>query len=122
MRLRVPYHIAEALDYCSSEGRPLYHDLNAYRVLFDEVSIQLLFRLRFFLPLYREQLIYLAINCYLVWLSKGSMFSKSVERLLLRVLLCIYGNWEVHLTIPFSLEYSANMDMLLLVVVWMFAS
>ncbi|XP_010530944.1 PREDICTED: LOW QUALITY PROTEIN: probable serine/threonine-protein kinase At4g35230 [Tarenaya hassleriana] len=36
MRLRVAYHIAEALDYCSSEGRPLYHDLNAYRVLFDE--------------------------------------------------------------------------------------
>ncbi|ONK72853.1 uncharacterized protein A4U43_C04F24050 [Asparagus officinalis] len=36
MRLRVPYYIAEALDYCSAEGRPLYHDLNAYRVLFDE--------------------------------------------------------------------------------------
>ncbi|VAI10309.1 unnamed protein product [Triticum turgidum subsp. durum] len=36
MRLRVAYHIAEALDYCSNEGRPLYHDLNAYRVLFDE--------------------------------------------------------------------------------------
>ncbi|XP_075674154.1 serine/threonine-protein kinase BSK1 [Castanea sativa] len=36
MRLRVARHIAEALDYCSSEGRPLYHDLNPYRVLFDE--------------------------------------------------------------------------------------
>ncbi|XP_020574147.1 probable serine/threonine-protein kinase At4g35230 [Phalaenopsis equestris] len=36
MRLRVAYYIAEALEYCSSEGRPLYHDLNAYRVLFDE--------------------------------------------------------------------------------------
>ncbi|KAH9609798.1 hypothetical protein KSS87_017568 [Heliosperma pusillum] len=36
MRLRVSLHVAEALDYCSSEGRPLYHDLNAYRVLFDE--------------------------------------------------------------------------------------
>ncbi|KAK9677487.1 hypothetical protein RND81_11G146400 [Saponaria officinalis] len=36
MRLRVALHVAEALDYCSSEGRPLYHDLNAYRVLFDE--------------------------------------------------------------------------------------
>ncbi|KAF3533442.1 hypothetical protein DY000_02036515 [Brassica cretica] len=36
MRLRVGYYIAEALDYCSTEGRPLYHDLNAYRVLFDE--------------------------------------------------------------------------------------
>ncbi|XP_057526116.1 serine/threonine-protein kinase BSK1-like isoform X1 [Amaranthus tricolor] len=36
MRLRVALNVAEALDYCSSEGRPLYHDLNAYRVLFDE--------------------------------------------------------------------------------------
>ncbi|XP_077246776.1 serine/threonine-protein kinase BSK1-like [Tasmannia lanceolata] len=36
MRLRVALNIAEALDYCSSKGRPLYHDLNAYRVLFDE--------------------------------------------------------------------------------------
>ncbi|KAK3231961.1 hypothetical protein Dsin_003842 [Dipteronia sinensis] len=36
MRLRVALYIAEALDYCSCEGRPLYHDLNAYRVLFDE--------------------------------------------------------------------------------------
>ncbi|KAH6777105.1 BR-signaling kinase 1 [Perilla frutescens var. hirtella] len=36
MRLRVALYIAEALEYCSNEGRPLYHDLNAYRVLFDE--------------------------------------------------------------------------------------
>ncbi|OWM84005.1 hypothetical protein CDL15_Pgr004436 [Punica granatum] len=36
MRLRVAFYIAEALDYCYSEGHPLYHDLNAYRVLFDE--------------------------------------------------------------------------------------
>ncbi|KAK4481360.1 hypothetical protein RD792_012247 [Penstemon davidsonii] len=36
MRLRVAFYIAEALDYCSTQGRPLYHDLNAYRVLFDE--------------------------------------------------------------------------------------
>ncbi|KAM6541124.1 hypothetical protein CsatB_005571 [Cannabis sativa] len=36
MRLRVALYIAEALDYCSSGGHPLYHDLNAYRVLFDE--------------------------------------------------------------------------------------
>ncbi|XP_022153153.1 probable serine/threonine-protein kinase At4g35230 isoform X2 [Momordica charantia] len=36
MRLRVALYIAEALDYCSSQERPLYHDLNAYRVLFDE--------------------------------------------------------------------------------------
>lgn len=36
LRLRVAFYIAEALDYCNTEGRPLYHDLNAYRVLFDE--------------------------------------------------------------------------------------
>ncbi|KAL8517408.1 hypothetical protein ACS0TY_015591 [Phlomoides rotata] len=36
MRLRVTLHLAQALDYCSSRGRALYHDLNAYRVLFDQ--------------------------------------------------------------------------------------
>jgi hypothetical protein len=40
MRLRVAHYIADALEYCSTEGRPLYHDLNAYRVLFDEVRNQ----------------------------------------------------------------------------------
>ena len=39
MRLRVASCIAEALDYCGSEGHQLYHDLNAYRVIFDEVLI-----------------------------------------------------------------------------------
>ncbi|KAM1127384.1 hypothetical protein ACFX2B_036942 [Malus domestica] len=36
LRLRVTLNIAEALDNYSSEDRPLYHDLNACRVLFDE--------------------------------------------------------------------------------------
>ncbi|CAA0836336.1 Protein kinase protein with tetratricopeptide repeat domain [Striga hermonthica] len=36
MRLRVALYLAQALDYCSNRGRALYHDLNAYRVLFDE--------------------------------------------------------------------------------------
>ncbi|XP_050214906.1 serine/threonine-protein kinase BSK6 isoform X2 [Mercurialis annua] len=36
MRLRVALHLAQALEYCSSKGRALYHDLNAYRVLFDK--------------------------------------------------------------------------------------
>jgi len=39
MRLRVVLYLAEALEYCTSRGRALYHDLNAYRVLFDDVSI-----------------------------------------------------------------------------------
>lgn len=39
MRLRVVLHLAEALEYCTSQGRALYHDLNAYRVLFDEVNL-----------------------------------------------------------------------------------
>ncbi|KAJ8573461.1 hypothetical protein K7X08_009972 [Anisodus acutangulus] len=36
MRVRVAYYIAQALDHCSAENRKIYHDLNAYRVLFDE--------------------------------------------------------------------------------------
>ncbi|KAK1396777.1 putative serine/threonine-protein kinase BSK3 [Heracleum sosnowskyi] len=35
-RLRVALYLAQALDYCSSKGRALYHDLHAYRVLFDQ--------------------------------------------------------------------------------------
>ncbi|KAE8681014.1 putative serine/threonine-protein kinase [Hibiscus syriacus] len=36
MRLRVALYLAEALEYCSSKERALYHDLNAYRILFDQ--------------------------------------------------------------------------------------
>ncbi|XP_027355427.1 serine/threonine-protein kinase BSK5-like [Abrus precatorius] len=36
MRLRVALYLAQALEYCSIRGRALYHDLNAYRVLFDQ--------------------------------------------------------------------------------------
>ncbi|XP_062100503.1 uncharacterized protein LOC133806417 [Humulus lupulus] len=36
MRLRVALHLTQALEYCSSKGRALYHNLNAYRVLFDQ--------------------------------------------------------------------------------------
>ncbi|KAF6161005.1 hypothetical protein GIB67_007646 [Kingdonia uniflora] len=36
MRLRVALYLAQALEYCSNKGRSLYHDLNAYRVLFDQ--------------------------------------------------------------------------------------
>jgi BR-signaling kinase len=39
MRLRVAYYLAQALEYCTSKGRGLYHDLNAYRILFDQVYI-----------------------------------------------------------------------------------
>uniref|UniRef100_A0A0E0D8Y6 non-specific serine/threonine protein kinase n=1 Tax=Oryza meridionalis TaxID=40149 RepID=A0A0E0D8Y6_9ORYZ len=35
MRVRVAFYVAQALEYCSSKGRALYHDLHAYRVLFD---------------------------------------------------------------------------------------
>lgn len=43
MRLRVVLYLAEALEYCTSKGRALYHDLNAYRVLFDEVSSNIIY-------------------------------------------------------------------------------
>jgi BR-signaling kinase len=36
MRVRVGYHIAQALEHCISQNHKIYHDLNAYRVLFDE--------------------------------------------------------------------------------------
>ncbi|KAK9103610.1 hypothetical protein Sjap_020864 [Stephania japonica] len=36
MRLRVVLYLAQALEYCTSKGRALYHDLNAYRILFDD--------------------------------------------------------------------------------------
>ncbi|KAM7256234.1 hypothetical protein ACFE04_011975 [Oxalis oulophora] len=36
MRLRVALHLAQALDYCTNNGRALYHDLNAYRIVFDD--------------------------------------------------------------------------------------
>ncbi|XP_027339940.1 serine/threonine-protein kinase BSK7-like [Abrus precatorius] len=36
MRMRVALHLAEALEYCTIKGRALYHDLNAYRVLYDD--------------------------------------------------------------------------------------
>jgi hypothetical protein len=39
MRLRVALYLAQALEYCCSKGRALYHDLNAYRILFDKVSV-----------------------------------------------------------------------------------
>lgn len=39
MRLRVVLHLAQALEYCTNKGRALYHDLNAYRILFDEVTL-----------------------------------------------------------------------------------
>ena len=36
MRLRVALYLAQALEYCSIKGRALYHNLNAYRVFFDQ--------------------------------------------------------------------------------------
>ncbi|KAK1299442.1 putative serine/threonine-protein kinase [Acorus calamus] len=39
MRLRVALYLAQALEYCGSRGRALYHDLNAYRVLFDQAFV-----------------------------------------------------------------------------------
>jgi BR-signaling kinase len=39
MRLRVALYIAQALDHCANSSLRLYHDLNAYRVLFDQVFL-----------------------------------------------------------------------------------
>ncbi|KAJ8533928.1 hypothetical protein K7X08_007252 [Anisodus acutangulus] len=36
MRLRVALYLAQAMEYCCNKGRAIYHDLNAYRILFDQ--------------------------------------------------------------------------------------
>ncbi|KAG7547096.1 Protein kinase-like domain superfamily, partial [Arabidopsis suecica] len=36
MRVRVADFMAQALDYCNIENRKIYHDLSAYKILFDE--------------------------------------------------------------------------------------
>ncbi|XP_065864867.1 serine/threonine-protein kinase BSK2 [Euphorbia lathyris] len=36
MRVRIAHYIAQVLDHCNAQNRNIYHDLNAYRVLFDE--------------------------------------------------------------------------------------
>uniref|UniRef100_A0A7I4BNC1 non-specific serine/threonine protein kinase n=1 Tax=Physcomitrium patens TaxID=3218 RepID=A0A7I4BNC1_PHYPA len=36
MRVRVALHVVQALDHCSNNNLRLYHDLNAYRVMFDQ--------------------------------------------------------------------------------------
>ncbi|KAK8961467.1 putative serine/threonine-protein kinase [Platanthera guangdongensis] len=36
MRIRVSLYLAQVREYCSSRVCALYHDLNAYRVLFDQ--------------------------------------------------------------------------------------
>jgi hypothetical protein len=47
MRLRVALYIALALDHCANQGRRLYHDMNAYRILFDQVKhLSCLFRIK----------------------------------------------------------------------------
>ena len=45
MRLRVALYLAQALEYCGNRGRALYHDLNAYRILFDQVILIFIIRI-----------------------------------------------------------------------------
>lgn len=61
MRLRVALYIAQALEYCTSKGRALYHDLNAYRVVFDDVSIFKLYKL--LSSPYFSEVTYLVVLC-----------------------------------------------------------
>ncbi|GJV30368.1 hypothetical protein Tco_1386816 [Tanacetum coccineum] len=39
MRLRVALYLAEALEACTTKGHALYHDLNAYRIVFDDTLV-----------------------------------------------------------------------------------
>jgi hypothetical protein len=43
----VARYLVQALDYCSSKGKALNHELNAYRLLFDQVIF-----LNIFLPFF----------------------------------------------------------------------
>ena len=71
MRLRVVLHLAQALEYCTSKGRALYHDLNAYRILFDEVIILsfLLFETIILVRFDMQSSIYLLEFCRMVILD-----------------------------------------------------
>lgn len=69
MRVRVANYIAQALDHCSTENRKIYHDLNAYRVLFDEVDIQ-------WLSLF--PLAFLDYHSGLQWIIYSSMLSNLI--------------------------------------------
>lgn len=60
MRVRVAYYIAQALDHCNTENWKIYHDLNAYRVLFDEVSIMNYLSSCFMFPV----LLVLYVDCH----------------------------------------------------------
>lgn len=55
MRLRVALYLAQALEYCTSKGRTLYHDLNAYRVVFDNVCIKVSYPNFFLIPMIYEK-------------------------------------------------------------------
>ena len=60
MRMRAALYVAQALDYCSSKGRALYHDLHAYRVVFDVVGLYLLVASQIF---HTKALILLCFDC-----------------------------------------------------------
>ncbi|KAL8113545.1 hypothetical protein AgCh_020755 [Apium graveolens] len=62
MRLRVDLYLAQALECYSRMGRALYHDLNAYRVLFDQVLV--LHLLKFIPPIWRQHYDNLNFNIY----------------------------------------------------------
>lgn len=63
MRIRVALYLAQALEYCTSKGRALYHDLNAYRIVFDDVSTEL--------PRLYFSFSFLLVNVYLIYLIIG---------------------------------------------------
>lgn len=61
MRLKVALHTARALEYCNDKGIDLYHDLNPYRIMFDNVFAKLLFVLCVFLDS-KKKLIFKFLN------------------------------------------------------------
>jgi hypothetical protein len=72
MRLRVALYIAQALDDCANNGLRLYHDLNAYRVLFDQASFSALCLFHSScLPVPTDRYSYCEVHCLQMLLKMG---------------------------------------------------
>ena len=67
LMLRVAPYLAQALEYCSSKRRALFHDLNAYKVLFDQVDWFLWYIYLYIFPLVLVFLVKLLTIWLLTW-------------------------------------------------------
>ena len=83
MRLRVALCLAQALEYCCDKGRALYHDLNAYRVLFDKVNFS-----------FTDSLLILLSDLYFIFRLSVFIWSFVVNRMGIRGCLALVS-WKI---------------------------